>query len=142
MMKKVRIPKINSIHYSGRWIGLGLLVGGVIPTFIWLLFHVFLWSFCMIGGMILFAFTVVFTIEMIQDFGKTPYYEKTLKETIPFDPEKQRAIIRSSICTGEKIAGFKNIEDGHFTEVMLIRSEQDEQRFKKIYGLDSVKKEY
>lgn len=90
MMKKVRTPKINSIHYS----------------------------------------------------GKIPHYEKTLKETIPFDPKKQRAIIRSSICTGEKMAGFKNIEDGHFTEVMLIRSEQDEQRFKKIYGLDTVKKEY
>ena len=28
---------------------------------------------------------------------------------IVFDPEKQYAVIRSSICTGEKVAGFKII---------------------------------
>ncbi|MBQ1172196.1 MAG: aspartate dehydrogenase [Lachnospiraceae bacterium] len=61
---------------------------------------------------------------------------------MPFDPQKQYAVIRSSICTGEKVAGFKNIEDGHFTEVMLIRTEKEEQRFKKIYNLENVKKEY
>lgn len=75
-------------------------------------------------------------------FGKIPYYERHLKETIPFDPQKQYAVIRSSICTGEKVAGFKSIEDGHFIEVMLIRTDKEEQRFKKIYSLETVKKEY
>ncbi len=42
----------------------------------------------------------------------------------------------------EKVAGFKNKEDGHFTEVMLIRSYEDELRFKEMYNLDSVKTEY
>ena len=51
-------------------------------------------------------------------------------------------MIRSSICTGEKVAGFKDLEGGHFTEVMLIRSKQDEERFKAIYGLKTVKTEY
>lgn len=88
-MKKPTIPKINLIHFGGRW-----------------------------------------------------SWERDLKETIPFDPQKQYAVIRSSICTGEKVAGFKNIEDGHFTEVMLIRTEEEEQRFKKIYNLETVKKEY
>ena len=69
-------------------------------------------------------------------------WERDLKETIPFDPQKQYAVIRSSICTGEKVAGFKNIEDGHFTEVMLIRTKEEEERFKKIYNLENVKKEY
>ena len=69
-------------------------------------------------------------------------WERDLKETIPFDPQKQYAVIRSSICTGEKVAGFKNIEDGHFTEVMLIRTKEEEERFKKIYNLETVKKEY
>ena len=62
--------------------------------------------------------------------------------TVPFDPEKQYAVIRCSICTGEKAAGFKNKADGRFTEVMLIRSLRDEERFKEMYHLDTVKTEY
>ncbi len=61
---------------------------------------------------------------------------------IKYDPDKQYAMIRSSICTGEKVAGFRNKEDGHFTEVMLIRSYEDELRFKEMYNLETVKTEY
>ena len=75
-------------------------------------------------------------------FSKISKTEKKLTEAIPFDPEKQIAVIKSSICTGEKVAGFKNRDDGHFTEVMLIRSKEEERRFMKIYNLDSVKIEY
>ena len=39
---------------------------------------------------------------------KNHYGEKDLKNEIKFDPETQYAVIRSSICTGEKVAGFKN----------------------------------
>ena len=60
----------------------------------------------------------------------------------PYDPEKHYAVIRSSICTGERVAGFKNYIDGHFTDVMLIRSPEDEERFKRLYGLDKVRVEY
>lgn len=70
------------------------------------------------------------------------HHEKSLKDEIRFDPETQYAVIRSSICTGEKVAGFKNKKDGHFTEVMVIRSSADEKNFKEIYGLDSVRVEY
>ncbi len=61
---------------------------------------------------------------------------------IKYNPDKQYAMIRSSICTGEKVAGFRNKEDGHFTEVMLIRSYEDELRFKEMYNLETVKTEY
>ena len=71
-----------------------------------------------------------------------PKYERHLRETIPFNPREQYAVIRSSICTGEQVAGFKNRENGHFTEVMLIKSPEDEKRFKEIYDLETVKKEY
>ena len=54
-----------------------------------------------------------------------------------FDPA-----IRSSICTGEKVAGFRNKKDGHFTEVMLIRSKKDEEEFKRVYKVDELKVEY
>lgn len=141
-MKKLEIPKINSVFFGGKWILTGLLFGGILPLVIWLIFHVFLWGFCIVGGIILLGFLIVFAIEMHQDFGEVPYYERHLKETIPFDPQTQYAVIRSSICTGEKMAGFVSMEDGHFTEVMLIRTWEDEERFKEIYGIETIKKEY
>ena len=67
---------------------------------------------------------------------------KSPTDDLRFDPETQYAVIRSSICTGEKVAGFKNKRDGHFTEVMAIRTAADEQRFKDLYGIDSVRTEY
>ncbi len=70
-------------------------------------------------------------------FGK-----RNREPEIKFDPDKQYAMIRSSICTGEKVAGFKNKKDGHFTEVMLIRSHEDELYFKEIYGIEEIKTEY
>lgn len=141
-MMKNNLPKINSIHYGGKWICFGVLFTAVIPGIIWLLFHIFLWWLCAIGVVILVAFLIVFLIEIWQDNSRIPYYERTLKEKIPYDPEKQYAVLRVSICTGEKVAGFKNYDDGHFTEVMLIRDMEDEKRFKAIYGLDEIKKEY
>ena len=57
--------------------------------------------------------------------------KKARKAELQFNPEIQYAVIRSAICTGEKVAGFKNKTDGHFTEVMLIRSPADKKEFKK-----------
>ncbi|MBP5489679.1 MAG: aspartate dehydrogenase [Lachnospiraceae bacterium] len=69
-------------------------------------------------------------------------FKKHPRKETGFDPETQYAVIRSSICTGEKVAGFKNKKDGHFTEVMLIRNADDEKEFRETYGLDTVKVEY
>jgi hypothetical protein len=65
-----------------------------------------------------------------------------LKNIIEFDPDKQYAVIRSSICTGEKVAGFKNKDDGHFTEVMLIKCPNDEKIFRDTFDLTEIKTEY
>ena len=138
----MRFPKINTIHYGGIWIASGIIVGVVIPFILWLIFHRLFIIPVIIGAVIIAAFIVVFCIEMHQDNSKVPYYEKELKNEIKFDPEAQYAVIRSSICTGEKVAGFKNKKDGHFTEVMVIRSPEDERRFKAIYGLETVRTEY
>ena len=67
---------------------------------------------------------------------------KKKEPAVHFDPETQYAVIRSSICTGGKVAGFKNKSDGHFTEVMLIRTAADEKEFKETYGVESLKVEY
>ena len=64
------------------------------------------------------------------------------KNMVKYDPSTQYAVIISSICTGEKVAGFKNKIDGHFTGVMLIKTPKDEKTFKEMYGLDDVPTEY
>lgn len=64
------------------------------------------------------------------------------KKPIEFDRENQRAILKCSICTGEKVAGFKDIHTGKFQEVMLIRNEKDLENFMETYDLDNVPKEY
>ena len=59
-----------------------------------------------------------------------------------YDPEKEDAVVRSSICTGEQVAGFKDRKTHEFHEVMLIRTQKDMDAFLKAYGLSDVKKEY
>lgn len=61
---------------------------------------------------------------------------------IEYNPEKQRPIIKCSICNGEQVAGFKDVQTGHFTEVMLIRNDGDFNTFMQLYNLSSVAKEY
>ena len=68
--------------------------------------------------------------------------KKAQEPSFQFNPETQYAVIRSSICTGEKVAGFKDKTTGHFTELMLIRTPADEQLFKKTYGVETIKIEY
>ena len=41
---------------------------------------------------------------------------------------------RCSICTGEQVAGFKDIYTGHFDEIMLIRDTADLDTFMEMYG--------
>lgn len=141
-MSKFRMPKINSVHFGATWLGISLCVGLIIPAIIWIFSSVFYWGFSIAGGIILLGFIIVFSIEMKQDFGKKPYYERYLKDDIPFDPDKQIAVIKCSICTGEQVAGFKSKEDGRFTEVMLIREAEDLEKFKAIYEITEIKKEY
>lgn len=49
---------------------------------------------------------------------------------IEFDRENLRPVIRSSICTGERVAGFKDLRTGRFSEVMLVRSQADLDEFR------------
>lgn len=142
MKRKVSFQKINSIHFGLPWICIGAVIGIVIPLLIYFVFDIFCWLFCILGGVVLLAFGIVFAIEMHQDFGKVPYYKKRLAEAIPFDEAKQCAVIKCSICNGEQVAGFRNKEDGTFIEVMVINSADDLEYFKRIYNIDKIVKEY
>ncbi len=59
-----------------------------------------------------------------------------------YDHENQRPVLRCSICTGEQVAGFKDIHTGKFEEVMLIRDERELREFMAQYGVSEVTREY
>lgn len=60
-----------------------------------------------------------------------------------YDKENKKPVIKSSICNGEQVAGFKDIHTGKIEEVMLIRSQADLDKFKAMYGIDEeITKEY
>lgn len=73
-------------------------------------------------------------------FGKKKKAEK--KEVTPYDKSLYTAVLRCSICTGEQVAGFKDKHTGKFTDVMLIRSDEDLEAFKEQYCVDELVKEY
>ncbi len=66
------------------------------------------------------------------------------KVTGAYDKESQSPVIRSSICTGERVAGFKDIHTGKFKEVMVIRTDKDMEEFLNRYGVSvqEIKKEW
>ena len=69
------------------------------------------------------------------------FKEKIVKKT--YDREHMKPVIRASICTGEEVAGFKDIRTGKIEEIMLIRSPEDLEKFKKIYEItEKIAKEY
>ena len=60
----------------------------------------------------------------------------------PYDPSVQKPVLRCSICTGEQVAGFKDLHTGKFTDIMLIRNEKDLEAFKEQYGVTELTKEF
>lgn len=61
------------------------------------------------------------------------------KSTVPpYNKEGKIPVIRSSICTGEQVAGFKDPVSGKFDDLILIRNSGDLEDFLSQY---QVKKE-
>ena len=70
------------------------------------------------------------------------FRKKKHTAAIQYDKENMKPVIRCSICNGEQVAGLKDVHTGKFQEVMLIRNEADLERFKAMYQVDEVSKEY
>ena len=75
-------------------------------------------------------------IEWIEVMFKKNYKKKT------YDIENKRPVLRCSICTGEQVAGFKDVNTGHFEDIMLIRNSADLDEFMRMYGITEITKEY
>lgn len=63
------------------------------------------------------------------------FFRRNNNRVETYDKERLYPAIRSSICTGEKVAGFKNRETGSFTEITLVMSDKDIEDFKNRYGI-------
>ncbi len=61
---------------------------------------------------------------------------KKKKTPKTYDKEKVKPVIRSSICTGEKVAGFLDIHTGAFEDIMLIKNDSDLKSFMELYGIE------
>lgn len=60
-----------------------------------------------------------------------------------YDNENMRPVIKASICNGEQVVGFKNMNTGKIEEVMLIKTPEDLASFKNMYGInEEITKEY
>ncbi len=136
------MQKINSIRFSLTWILISLLVGIVIPIIVRFFTGKFMWPFSLVGGIGLIFCAITFIKEMKKNNGNVKHIKNNFSINVPYDREKQIPVLKCSICTGERIAGFKDRETGHITEVLVIRSDEDLINFKKHYGIDSLKDEY
>lgn len=69
------------------------------------------------------------------------FKKKAISQT--YDKENKKPVIRSSICNGEMVAGFKDIHTGKMEEIMLIKTLADLEKFKAMYGIsEEIVKEY
>ena len=72
--------------------------------------------------------------------GSAPFREINMfgrkkQSSKSYDPSVQKPILHKSICTGETTAGFKDLATGKYTDLMLIRSEEDLAAFMAEYGI-------
>lgn len=73
--------------------------------------------------------------------GMGLFKRKVLVQT--YDKENKKPVIKSSICNGEQVAGFKDIRTGKMEEIMLIKNTADLETFKAMYGItEEIIKEY
>jgi hypothetical protein len=63
-------------------------------------------------------------------------FGKRRKITETFDRKEKIPVIRCSICTGEQVAGFKELQSGRFEEIMVIRDAADYEEFLSRYGIN------
>ena len=61
---------------------------------------------------------------------------KKKQKTKEYDKENLIPMIRTSICTGEQVAGFKDKRSGKFEEIALIKNDADLSAFKALYGIE------
>ena len=65
-----------------------------------------------------------------------------LIKKLEYDSKTRKPVLKCSICSGEQVAGLKDIKTGHFEEIMLVRNDYDLEQFKEMAGVTEVPREY
>lgn len=79
---------------------------------------------------------------MLRHKGVMMFGRKRKPSVREYDRETYKPILKCSICNGEQVAGFKNLQTGRFEEIMLVRNAADLREFMERYGVSEVPKEY
>ncbi|SES89923.1 hypothetical protein SAMN02910413_1169 [Pseudobutyrivibrio sp. C4] len=70
------------------------------------------------------------------------FFKKKIEKKA-YDITTKKPVIKASICTGEQVAGFRDIATGAFEEIMLIKSQEDLAAFKAMYDItEEIEKIY
>ena len=64
------------------------------------------------------------------------FWKRKKQQQIQYDKSGKIPVIRSSFCTGEQTAGFKDESSGQFEAVMLIQSDADLEEFFRLYAVN------
>ena len=64
------------------------------------------------------------------------FWKTNGKKLVEYDKAGKIPVIRASICTGEKVAGFRDEKTGKFEDLMVVRGEKDLQNFLNWYGVE------
>ena len=62
-------------------------------------------------------------------------FGKKQLQTLTYDPTTQKPVLKCSICNGEQVAGFKNLQTGKIEEVMFVKDAKDLQNFMETYQI-------
>ena len=107
----------------------GIVIGS---QFLWGIYDFYIMNYATVPLDVCSCITNAFAMAAIMKSRKrTRFPSYDLSEWVP--------AIRSSVCTGEKTAGMKNRSTGKFSEIILIRSENDLREFSEAYGVDREK---
>lgn len=93
---------------------------------------------------LIFMTRMCYTDSRVLKEGAVMFWKRRKPASIAFDKTGKIPVIRSSICTGEQVAGFKNIASGKFEELMLICGEKDLSEFLSQYQVEEseIKREW
>lgn len=69
-------------------------------------------------------------------------WKKKQPQTVAYDKDNWKPVLRCSICTGEQVAGLKNLHTGEFKAGTLIKNEKELKQFMAQYGIEKIDKEY
>ena len=62
-------------------------------------------------------------------------FGKKKQKHLDYDRENLYPAIRKSICTGEMTVGFKDRRTGKFTDMMMVRGDEELREFMETYGI-------